>query len=84
MTKTELKEKAIKEIINCLYNLDSEIFPNFGLCSCELMYGIQQTDDGDILLETNYKDKNDKIILRLKVDFLNTEEIENEIIFNSK
>ncbi len=43
MNIKNLKEQATKEIINCLYHLDSEIFPNFSLDSCELNYGIQET-----------------------------------------
>ena len=70
MTVKTLKEQVTKEIINCLYNLDSEIFPNFSLDGCELSYGIQQTKEGDILLETNCQDENGKIILiKLKMVF---------------
>lgn len=65
-----LKEQATKEIINCLYYLDSEIFPNFSLDNCELSYGIQETEEGDILLETNCRDKNgETILIKLKMDF---------------
>lgn len=64
------KEQAIKEIINCLYNLDSEIFPNFSLDDCEPTHGIYKTENGDILLETNCKDENgETILIKLKMSF---------------
>lgn len=70
MTVKELKEQAAKEIINCLYYLDSEIFPNFSLDDCELNYGIQETKENDILLETNCRDKNgETILIKLNIGF---------------
>lgn len=68
--KRTQKKQATKEIINNLYNLDSEIFPNFSLNCCELSYGIQEIKEGDILLETNCRDENNKtILIKLKMVF---------------
>lgn len=72
MTKEEIKDIATNEIIQVLYSLggsSSTVFPEFALDCGDLLYGIQETDDG-IYLETIYKNKktNDKVLVKLKVE----------------
>ena len=72
MTKEEIKDIATNEIVQVLYNLggsSSTVFPEFALDSGDLLYGIQETDEG-IYLETIYKDKktNDKVLVKLQIE----------------
>ena len=72
MTKEEIKDIATNEIVRVLYSLggsSSYVFPDFSLDCGDLLYGIQETDEG-ISLETIFKNRetNDKMLVKLKIE----------------